>query len=82
MANLKGTCFNEVNFTEANLSRANLKGANLTGANLRGANLDGSRVRIEQLSKVRTLYKAKLDSKLLEQVKEYYPHLLEEPVAG
>jgi len=81
MANLKGACFNEANFTEANLSRANLKGSTFTGANFRGANLQGSRVSIEQLSKVKTLYEVKLDSELIEQVKKYYPHLLEEPVA-
>ncbi len=80
MANLKGACLNEANFTEANLSRANLKRATFTGANLRGANLLGSRVKIEQLSKVKTLYDVKLDSGLIEQARKYYPHLLEEPV--
>ncbi len=34
---------------------------------------------IEQLSEVNTLYKAKLDTKIMEQIKEKYPHLLEKP---
>jgi len=34
---------------------------------------------INKLSKVKTLYKAKLDPELIEQVKDKYPHLLEEP---
>jgi hypothetical protein len=34
---------------------------------------------IEQLSEVKTLYKSKLDSELMEQVKEKHPHLLEKP---
>jgi hypothetical protein len=34
---------------------------------------------IEQLSVVKTLYKSKLDSELMEQVKEKHPHLLEKP---
>jgi len=35
---------------------------------------------IEQLFEVKTLCKAKLDPELMEQVKDEYPHLLEEPV--
>jgi hypothetical protein len=31
---------------------------------------------INKLSKVKTLYKAKLDPELIEQVKDKYPHLL------
>jgi hypothetical protein len=34
---------------------------------------------IEQLSKVETLYKAKLDPELKKQVKDKYPHLLKKP---
>jgi hypothetical protein len=47
------------------LERANLKGAeNLT---------------IDQLSKVKTLYKATLDKKLEKPLRKKYPALLEEP---
>ncbi len=49
-------------------------------ADLFRANLEGvSDLTIEQLSKVKTLYKAKLDPELMKQVKEKYHHLLEEP---
>jgi len=34
---------------------------------------------IEQLSRVKSLYKAKLDPEIEEQIKEKYPHLLEKP---
>ena len=44
--------------------------ADLTGA---------ENLTIQQLSKVKTLYKAKLDPELMEQVKKCCPHLLEEP---
>lgn len=81
-ANLKGTCFNEADFSEANLSRAKLNRASFTGANLRGADLRGCWVRIGQLSEVKTLHKVQLDAELVKQVKECYPHLLEEPIAG
>ena len=37
---------------------------------------------IEQLSKVKSLYKAKLDPELMEQVKKHCPHLLEKPKKG
>ncbi|MBW2144226.1 MAG: pentapeptide repeat-containing protein [Deltaproteobacteria bacterium] len=76
-ANLKGAGLNEANFTEANLSRANLKGAKLKGASFTGANLQGAQVSTQQLAEVKTLYNVKLDSVLFEQVKKYYPHLLE-----
>ena len=74
----------------ADLINANLKGSDLTYANLfntylSGANFEGANLKnvidltIEQLSKVKTLYNAKLDSEFMEQVKEKYPHLLEKP---
>lgn len=71
-----------VDIQGANLRGANLKGANFRVANLEGADLWGADLRnfaIEQLSKVKTLYKAKLDSSLMEQIQKDYPHLLEEP---
>ena len=36
-------------------------------------------LKLEFRSKVKTLYNAKLDPELMAQVKEKYPHLLEEP---
>ena len=68
-----------VDLKGCNLEKANLQGANLWGANLSGANLEGANLTLRELSKVKTLYKAKLDPLLMEQVKANYPHLLEEP---
>ena len=49
-------------------------------ANLRGTDLsEVLGLSIERLSTVKTLYKAKLGPELIEQVKDEYPHLLEEP---
>jgi uncharacterized protein YjbI with pentapeptide repeats len=71
---------NNANFTKANLNGADLFDAYLDGAYLDGANLEGAiNLTIEQLSNVKTLYKAKLDPELMDQVKEKYPHLLEDP---
>ncbi len=65
---------------QANLQEANLLGANLQETYLWGANLQKARfLTIKQLSKVKTLYEAKLDPELMKQVKEKYPHFLEEP---
>jgi len=73
-ANLIGTNLFQVDFYRANLLEANLHGANFSGANLR----EVKSLTLEQLSKVRSLYKAKLDSELKRQVRKLYPHLLEE----
>jgi uncharacterized protein YjbI with pentapeptide repeats len=78
--NLVAANLQEANLVGANLQEANLVAANLQKANLEEANLQGARnLTVEQLCKVRKLYKAKLDSELLEQIKEKYPHLLEMP---
>ena len=62
-------------------SDCDLTSADLNGANLRDADLsEVLGLNIEQLSKVKTLYKAKLDPELMEQVRKKYPHLLEEPM--
>ena len=76
----------KANLSKADLSHADLRNANLEGADLMYANLSGANLsevlglNIEQLSKVKTLYKAELDPELMEQVEDEYPHLLEEPV--
>jgi len=94
-ANLQQTDFLGANLQEASLDNANLQQAVLNGANLQQANfsdadlknadlgyayvIEAKNLTINQLSKVKTLYKAKLDPHLLEQVKKCCPHLLEEP---
>jgi uncharacterized protein YjbI with pentapeptide repeats len=94
-ANLKRSIFIKANLNGAGLARVNLEGANLHEANLEGtylgeanlymadfegANLIGAKeLTIEQLSKVKTLYKAELDPELEIPLREKYPHLFDEP---
>lgn len=77
-----GKKFNlRVNLQEADLREVDFMGARLTGANFRGADLrDAKNLNVEQLSKVSSLYMAKLNPRLLEKIRKKYPHLLEEPV--
>ncbi len=56
-------------------TEVSLEGANFQGANLKGA----KNLTIDQLSKVKTLYDAKLDEELLIPLKEKYPALFEKP---
>jgi uncharacterized protein YjbI with pentapeptide repeats len=75
-ANLRGVHFEGANLLE----ETNFKGANLEGANLEGANLEGAiNLTINQLSKVKTLYNAKLDKELEIPLREKYPALFEKP---
>ncbi|HET8686622.1 MAG TPA: pentapeptide repeat-containing protein, partial [Methanosarcina sp.] len=78
------------NLIKANLKGADLEGANFKGANLEGANLEGTNFEAaflgetyglspDQLSKVKTLYNAKLDEELFMQLKEKCPALFERP---
>ena len=90
-ANLGYSNLMHTTFKHANLNNANLKGANLNNARLKGAKLNGANLElanligvenltIDQLSTVKTLFKVRnLDSGLMKQVKEKYPHLLEKP---
>ncbi|VAW39169.1 hypothetical protein MNBD_CHLOROFLEXI01-4919 [hydrothermal vent metagenome] len=73
----------KANLQDAYLGKANLKMADLNNANLQGANLKETDLRsakgltVEQLSKVKTLYKANLDSSLESEIKQRFPDLLE-----
>ncbi len=79
-ANLSNANLKEANLNYARLQEANLEKTDLQNANLLGAELQGTKsLTIERLSKVKTLYQAKLDPELLEQVKKCCSHLLEEP---
>jgi hypothetical protein len=84
-AQLQGADLYQAQLQGANLSGTQLQGANLENAKLDSANLAGTQLRdarnltIKQLLEVKTLYKAKLDSALLEGIKRDYPHLLEKP---
>jgi hypothetical protein len=85
-ANLSGADLSETNLSVANLSGANLFGADLSGANLSGADLSGAKLfgaklsgannlTIDQLSKVKTLYNAKLDKRLDKPLRDNRPDL-------
>jgi Uncharacterized low-complexity proteins len=79
-ANLKRAILGGTNLQLALLLRADFQGAKLDGADLTGANLEGAKnLTIDQLSKVKTLYNAKLDEELLIPLKEKYPTLFEKP---
>ena len=94
-ANLKAADLREANLTDADLVGAQLQDANLgiadmirvdfdevdlQGADLRCADLtDAKNLSAETLSKVKTLYKATLDTSLLEEIKADSPYLLEPP---
>lgn len=94
-AHLERANLSEAHLEGANLYKAHLKGAILDGAHLKGANLimsdfqgvslqdaylyDVKNLTINQLSKVKTLYNAKLDEELEEPLKEKYPILFEKP---
>lgn len=73
----------KANFTNAYLMEANLQNSYLVGADFENASLYKADFRgakgltIEQLAKAKTLYLAKFDDELREQVKELIPELVE-----
>lgn len=80
MANLENAFLIQANLREADLEKANLRETSFLEANLTGANLKGARnLSIDQLSKAKTLYNAKIDDELLIPLKEKCPALFEVP---
>ena len=78
--NLQNADFSYADLQNATFKIANFQNAVLVETNLMYADLTGAKnLTIEQLSKVKTLYQAKLDPKLMEQVKKCCPNLLEKP---
>lgn len=78
-ANLKDAKLQGAILLSANLQHAFLVGAKLRGADLRGADLRGADITFELITKVKTLYKAKMDDELRKHIEENYPHLLIKP---
>jgi hypothetical protein len=84
-ARLQGARLGGAQLQGADLGGAQLQGADLGGAQLQGAdladvNLEGAYyLTVEQLATTKTLYKAYLDLPLLEQIRQQYPQLLEQP---
>lgn len=79
-AHLEYADLREAHLEYADIKEANLQGAKLKGTNLEGADLRGAKnITIDQLSKVKTLYNAKLDPELEKPLREKYPALFEKP---
>ena len=80
LADLRRADLRSSNLQNADLSEANFQGAWLRGAYLSEADLQRTMsLDAEQLSEVKTLYKAKLDPDLEKEIQEKFPHLLEKP---
>jgi uncharacterized protein YjbI with pentapeptide repeats len=79
-ANLERADLTNVYLGAANLERANLEDANLEGSDLFKANLTGAKgLKFDQLSKAKTLYKAKLDEGLESELRaKGFGHLLDD----
>jgi uncharacterized protein YjbI with pentapeptide repeats len=83
--NLKKAFLADANLEWAILCRANLRRTALWGANLKKADFRGASLKraenlsVPQLSRVKTLYRAQLDSELMESIDKDYAHLLMEP---
>jgi uncharacterized protein YjbI with pentapeptide repeats len=81
-AHLNGAFLIKANFKNAFLMEANLQNAYLMGADFENASLYKADLRgakgltVEQLSKVKTLYLAKFDDEVLEQIKTNLPELV------
>jgi BTB/POZ domain-containing protein KCTD9 len=70
--------FNNAFLMESNLQNCYLMGADFENASLYKADLRGAKgLSIEQLSKVKTLYLAKFDDEILEQIKTTLPSLVD-----
>jgi uncharacterized protein YjbI with pentapeptide repeats len=69
--------FNNAFLMEANLQNCYLMGADLENASLYKADLRGAKgLTVEQLAKVKTLYLAKFDDEILQQIKTNLPELV------
>ncbi len=70
----------ETNFWKANLSKSDLTEANLEDTHFRDTDLrEVKGLTLKEISKVKTLFNAKLDKDIEEKVKKHFPELLEEP---
>jgi uncharacterized protein YjbI with pentapeptide repeats len=82
-SNFDGAFLIKANFSNAFLMEANLQNSYLMGADFENASLYKADLRgakglsVEQLSKVKTLYLAKFDDEILEQIKTNLPALVD-----
>jgi uncharacterized protein YjbI with pentapeptide repeats len=81
--NLQKAFLIKADFQNAFLMEANLNGANVTGADFKNANLYKADFRnvigltLEQLANVKTLYLAKFDEEVMQEIQKKYLSLLE-----
>jgi uncharacterized protein YjbI with pentapeptide repeats len=84
-AQLQGAYLQDAWLKDTYLRRAQLQGAHLLDAQLQGADLKDAQLQgvqnltVEQLLTVKTLYEAKLDQPLREEIKQRRPSLLDKP---
>ena len=77
-ASLEGAHLRKADLTGANLRNTNMKLANLQDAILTQADFSGaSKLTLEQLEEVKSLYEAKLDPNILEQIKDSHPEFFQ-----
>ena len=77
-ANLEGAHLRKADLTGANLKNTNMKLANLQHSILSNVDLTGaSKLTLEQFEEVETIADAKLDTMILEQIKDKIPELLD-----
>jgi uncharacterized protein YjbI with pentapeptide repeats len=78
-ASLEGAHLRKADLTASNLRNTNMKLANLQDAVLTQADLTGaSKLTLEQFGEVKSLFETKLDTKILDQINDLYPELLQE----
>lgn len=88
-AYLGGATLKKADLYKANLQKAQMSSVDLENAYLNGARLDGVFLKNaklfgiwltdRQISKLKTLFRAKMDDNLISRVKAYYPHLQDDP---
>ena len=81
VTNFSNADLSGASLVKADLSGADLSNANLTGAKFLGADLIGAKnLTYEQLSEVKTLYKAQLDQERIDELrKNGFGRLIDEP---
>ena len=78
-ADLWNTDLSDADLMDANLSRAKLINTRLTNANLWNADLSMAEINVEKLLQAQTLYRAKFNDHIREQILHYKPELLDPP---
>lgn len=84
-ADFRGADLTKAQLNNADLKNADLQDANITGAVLLNANFQNANLKaitysdIDQFAAVKTIYEAKMDSALKDELERRYPHLFAQP---